>query len=96
MLLIGHIIEVVLMVRDAVIRLQQLGFVLDLKKSVFTTTQRIEFLGDDSRFIYHGSVSTWEESLKSSEAMCRTSSENTSVDFRINKTNRLNCLQLFK
>ena len=86
MLLIGHTIEEVLMARDAVIRLQQLGFVLDLKKSVLTPTQRI---GGNSRFIYHGSVSTREERLKSSEAMCRTLSENTSVDFRINKTNRL-------
>ena len=58
MLLIGHTIEEVLMVRDAVIRLQQLGFVLDLKKSVLTPTQRIEFLGGASRFIYHGSVAT--------------------------------------
>ena len=63
MLLIGHTIEEVLMARDAVIGLQQLGFVLDLKKSVLTPTQRIEFLGCDSRFIYHGSVSTREESL---------------------------------
>ena len=42
-----------------------------------------------SRFINHDPVSTREESLKSSEAMSRTYSENTSADFRINKTNRL-------
>ena len=46
-------------------------------------------LRGDSRFINHDPVSTREESLKSSEAVSGTSSENTSVDFRINKTNRL-------
>ena len=46
MLLIGHTIEETLMARDTVIfLLQQLGFVLNLKKSVLTLTQRIEFLG---------------------------------------------------
>ena len=46
MLLIGHTIEETLMARDTVIfLLQQLGFVLNLKKSVLTPTQRIEFLG---------------------------------------------------
>ena len=46
MLLIGHTIEETLMGRDTVIfLLQQLGFVRNLKKSVLTPTQRIEFLG---------------------------------------------------
>ena len=46
MLLIGHAIEEMLMVRDTVIFLfQQLGFVLNFKKSVLTPTQRIDFLG---------------------------------------------------
>ena len=46
MLLIGHTIEETLMARDTVIfLLQQLGSVLNLKKSVLTPTQRIEFLG---------------------------------------------------
>ena len=46
-------------------------------------------LNDDSRPINHDPVSTREESLKSSEEVSRTSSENTSVDFRIYRTNRL-------
>ena len=46
MLLIGHKIEETLMAIDTVIfLLQQLGFVLNLKKPVLTPTQRIEFLG---------------------------------------------------
>ena len=46
MLLIGYTIEETLMARDTVIfLLQQLGFVLNLKKSVLTPTQRIESLG---------------------------------------------------
>ena len=89
-LLIGHTIEETLMARDTVIfLLQQLGFVLNLKKSVLTPTQRIEFFGGDSTFINHDPVSTREESLKGSEAVSRTSSEYASVDFRINKTNSL-------
>ena len=45
MLQIGHTIEETLMTRDTVIfLLQELGFVLNLKKSVLTPTQRIEFL----------------------------------------------------
>ena len=55
--------------------------------SVNTYTEN-RVLKRDSRFINHDHVSTREESLKSSEAVSRTSSENTSVDFRINKTNR--------
>ena len=43
----------------------------------------------DSRFINHDLVSTTVESFKSSEAVVGTSSENTSVSLRINKTNRL-------
>ena len=43
----------------------------------------------DSRFINHDLVSTTVESFKSSEAVIGTSSENTSVSLRINKTNRL-------
>ena len=43
---IGHTIEETLMARVIVIfLLQQLGSVLNLKKSVLTPTQRIEFLG---------------------------------------------------
>ena len=45
-LLIGHTIEETLMARDTVIfLLQQLGFVLNLKKSLLIPTQRIEFFG---------------------------------------------------
>ena len=46
MLLISRTIEETLMARDTVIfLLQLLGFVLNLKKSVLTPTQRIDFLG---------------------------------------------------
>ena len=45
MLLIGHTIEEMLVARNKVIfLLQQVGFGLNLKKSVLTPTQRIEFL----------------------------------------------------
>ena len=91
MLLTGHSVEEMLMARDTVIFfLQQLEFVLNLKKSVLTPTHaESRLLRGDIRFIYHDPVSTREESLKSSEAVSRISSENTSVDFRINETNRL-------
>ena len=56
--------------------------------SVDTCTEN-RVLRGDSRFIKHDPVSTIEESLKSSEAVSVTSSKNTNVDFRINKTNRL-------
>ena len=55
--------------------------------SVDTHTEN-RVLRDDSRFINHDTLSTKEESLNS-EAVSGTSLENTSVDFRINKTNRL-------
>ena len=85
MLLRGHTIEETLMARDTVIfLLQQLGFVLNLKKSVLTPIQRIEFLA-----VTIDSLITKSLILKSPEAVPRTSSENISVDFRINKTNRL-------
>ena len=46
MLLIGHTIEEKLIARDTVVfSLQQLGFVLNLQKSVLTPTQRMQFLG---------------------------------------------------
>ena len=46
MLLIGHTIEEKLIARDTVVFcLQQLGFVLNLQKSVLTPIQRIQFLG---------------------------------------------------
>ena len=46
MLLTGHTIKETLIVRDTLIFLhQQLVFVLNLKKSVLTPTQRTEFLG---------------------------------------------------
>ena len=51
-----------------------------------TPTQRIEFSGVTLDSLIMNPVSTREESLESSEAMYRTSSENTTVDFRINKT----------
>ena len=63
--------------------------------SVDTYTEN-RVLSGDSRFIYHDPVSTREGSLKSLEAVSRTFTENTSVDFRINKTDRLISLQLFK
>ena len=52
--------------------------------SVDTYTES-RFLRGDSGFIDHDSVSTGEESLKSSEVLSGTSSENTSVDFRTTK-----------
>ena len=46
MLLIGHAIQETLIAGDTeVLLLQQLGFVLNLKKSVLTPIQRREFLG---------------------------------------------------
>ena len=46
LLLIGHTIEEMLIARPKVnFLLQQLGFVLNLKKSVLTPTKDIEFLG---------------------------------------------------
>ena len=67
-----------------IFRLQQLGSVLNLKKSVLTPAQRIEFLGItvDSLIM---TLSTTEESLKSSEAVSGTSSENLSVDLELTK-----------
>ena len=56
--------------------------------SIDIYTENRVFRGD-SRSINHDPVSTREESLKSSEVVFRTSSENTSANFRINKTNRL-------
>ena len=56
--------------------------------SVATYTEN-RVLRDDSRFIDHDPVSNREESLKSSKTVCRTSSEKASVDFRINKSNRV-------
>ena len=45
MFFIGHAIEETLIARDtANFLLQQLGFVLNLNKSLLTPTQRIEFL----------------------------------------------------
>ena len=55
MLLIDHTIEELLVARNKVIfLLQQLGFVLNLKKSALTPTQRIEFLRQavDSLIMY--------------------------------------------
>lgn len=90
MLLIGRIIEETLIARDRVIfLLQQLGFVsLDIY-----TENRV--LSGDSRLINHEPVSTGEESVESSEAVSRASSEISSVNFSINKTNTVaafNCL----
>ena len=74
------------MIRDTVIfLLQQLGFVQNLEKSFLTPSQRIEFIMVTlARFMKHDPVFTKEES---SEAFSRTSSENSSVNFKIN--NRL-------
>ena len=52
--------------------------------SVDTYTEN-RVLRDYSRFINHDSVSTTEESLKSSEAVSGTSSENLSVDLELKK-----------
>ena len=81
MLLIGHTIEETLMARDTVLFL--------LKEISVDTYTENRVLSGDSKFINHDPVSTRKKSLKSSEAVSITSSENTSVDFRINKTNRL-------
>ena len=46
MLLIGHSLEEIVMSRDPVIfLLQHVEFVINLKKSVLTAVQEIEFLG---------------------------------------------------
>ena len=79
MLLIGHTIEETLMVRDTVISLlQQLRFVLNLKKSVLTPTQRIEFLGVtvDSLIM---TLSLPEKKISKVQKQCQ----------KLNKTNRL-------
>ena len=91
MLLIGHTIEETLVVRDTVIfLLQQLGIFLNVKKSALTPTQRIEFLGMsvDSLIM---TLSLPEKKVSKVQKRCREllHSKNTSVDFRINKTNRL-------
>lgn len=78
MLLIGSTIEETLIARDRVIiLLQQLGFAsLDIY-----TENRV--LSGDSRLINHEPVSTGEESVESSEAVSRTSSEISSVNFSL-------------
>ena len=61
----------------------------EFKEISFDTYTENRVLRGDSRFINHDPVSTREESLKSSESMSITSSQNTSVNFRIKKHNRL-------
>ena len=56
--------------------------------SLDTYTEK-RVLRSNCRFINHGLIFTGEESVESSEAVSRTFSENSSVDFRINKTNWL-------
>ena len=64
-------------------------FCTEFKQISVDTYTENRVLRADSRFINHDPVSTREESLKRSETVSGTSSENTSVDFKINKTNRL-------
>ena len=85
-LLIGYTIGETLMVRDTVIfLLQQLGFVLNL----VSPTHRKELLGATVNSLIITLSVLEKKSVKSSEAVCGTSSENTSVNFSINETNRL-------
>ena len=98
MLLIGHTIEETLVARDTVIfLLQQLGFVLKLKKPVLTPILRIEFLGVTVGSLIM-TLSLPEKKVLKVQKQCQELlQKTTSVDFRINKTNRLiYCLQLFK
>ena len=98
MLLIGHTIEERLVARDTVIfLLQQLGFVLKLKKPVLTPTLRIEFLGVTVGSLIM-TLSLPEKKVLKVQKQCQELlQKTTSVDFRINKTHRLiYCLQLFK
>ena len=59
----------------------------EFKETSFAAAQRIQFLA--VTLINHDPVSNREETVESSEAVSRTSSGNSSVGFRINKTNRL-------
>ena len=89
MFFIGHAIEETLIARDTLNFLfQQLAFVLNLNKSLLTPAQRIEFLGVtvDSLIM---TLSLPEKKVKSSEAVLGISPENTSIDFRMKRTNRL-------
>ena len=70
MLLIDHTIEELLVARNKVIfLLQQLGFVLNLKKSALTPTQRIEFLRQavDSLIMY---LSLPEKKISNVQEQC--------------------------
>ena len=98
MLMIRHTIEERLVARDSVIfLLQQLGFVLKLKKPVLTPTLRIEFLGVTVGSLIM-TLSLPEKKVLKVQKQCQELlQKTTSVDFRINKTHRLiYCLQLFK
>ena len=98
MLLIGHTIEERLVARDTVIfLLQLLGFVLKLKKPVLTPILRIEFLGVTVGSLIM-TLSLPEKKVLKVQKQCQELlQKTTSVDFRINKTNRLIYrLQLFK
>ena len=61
----------------------------EFKEISVDTNKGYRVLRGDTRFINDEPVSTREENVKSSEAVSGTSSENTSVDFRFNITNRL-------
>ena len=77
MLLIGHTSEEKLMARDTVIfLLQQLGLVLNLKNPVLTPTHRTKSLP--------------EKKVSKVQKQCKELlQETTSLDLKINKTNRL-------
>ena len=89
MLLIGHTIGESLIARDSNLLSSITRFCTEFKEISVDTYTENRVLTGDSRFINHDPVSTREESLKSSEAVWGTSLEKASVDFRINKTNRL-------
>ena len=81
-LLTDHTIEETLMARDTVIfRLQQLGFVLSLNKSVLTPTQRIGFLGVivDSLFMTR---SLPDKKVSKVQKQCLELLQKTRVDFK--------------
>ena len=83
MLLVGRTTENVQMYRDTVILLlQELGFVINLKKSVMTPSKKMEFLG---LIINSKDLSSRRETPKSEITMFRFVSEPTSVNFTIDE-----------
>ena len=79
-MLIGHTIKETLMARSKIaFLLQQVRFVLNIKKSVLAPTQRMKFL--------EVKVDSLIKNLYLPEAVSRTSSLNKCINFRFNKAN---------